>query len=271
MLKTFHLDTKRSPLVKYQRTLLIISVIVIFLPIMSISYYPYSARDVQNLNEQQIPSQFDWRNENILTPVKHQLNLGSCGVFSAVAVFEALIKRKTGKTVDLSEQQIINCSSDWVPSGISAVDAMKFMKENGIVLEAAPPYKDKKTTKRPDHPFDFKLNDYHSVVTNKIPLNDKIKTIKKAIFQYGPIATNMIFYKDLNNYKSGIYVYDGKSEELGGHWIAIVGWRDDPDEVNGGYWIARNSWGEKWGENGYFRIKYGECGIDDFWFVYGIY
>ncbi|MDH4272263.1 MAG: hypothetical protein OEW18_09840, partial [Candidatus Aminicenantes bacterium] len=64
-----------------------------------------------------IPSRFDWREKDIMTPVKHQLNLGSCGVFAAVAVFESLIKKETGKTVDLSEQQVINGSRDFVPSG----------------------------------------------------------------------------------------------------------------------------------------------------------
>ena len=81
----------------------------------------------------------------------------------------------------------------------------------------------------------------------------------------------MIFYEDLDRYKSGIYEYDGKSKEIGGHWVVIVGWQDDPNIKNGGYWIARNSWGPDWGEKGYFRIAYGECGIDDFWFVYGVY
>ncbi len=32
-----------------------------------------------------IPSGFDWRDKDIMTPVKHQMNLGSCGVFAAVA------------------------------------------------------------------------------------------------------------------------------------------------------------------------------------------
>jgi len=89
--------------------------------------------------------------------------------------------------------------------------------------------------------------------------------------KYGPVATNMIFFEDLDRYTGGVYIHDGKSEEQGGHWVVIVGWKDHPEVKNGGYWICRNSWGEKWGENGYFKIPYGECGIDDFWFVYGIF
>jgi C1A family cysteine protease len=218
-----------------------------------------------------IPSRFDWREKEIMTPVKHQMNLGSCGVFAAVAVFEALIKKETGNVVDLSEQQIINSSRDWVPSGISSVDAMKHMKQYGLVSEERLPYEDRQTDKTPDGPPDYTLTDYRSVVTHGLALPEKIRTIKEAVWQRGPVATNMVFYEDLDRYKQGLYLYDGKSKEQGGHWVVIVGWRDDPGVKNGGYWICRNSWGDRWGENGYFNIAYGECGIDDFWFAYGVF
>lgn len=42
-----------------------------------------------------------------------------------------------------------------------------------------------------------------------------------------------------------------------GHAIAVVGY----DSVER-YWIVKNSWGANWGENGYFRIGFGECGIE---------
>lgn len=49
----------------------------------------------------------------------------------------------------------------------------------------------------------------------------------------------------------------------GYHCVAVVGY-DDED----GCWICKNSWGTGWGEEdggkrGWFRIKYGECGIDN--------
>ncbi|MBN2437501.1 MAG: hypothetical protein JXL20_02755 [Deltaproteobacteria bacterium] len=206
-----------------------------------------------------------------MTTVKHQQNLGSCGVFAAVAVFESLIKKETGNEVDLSEQQIINGSRDFLPSGISSVDAMKYMKRHGLVREERFPYRDQKTDDVPEGPADYILTDYHYVHTDKLALAGKIRTIKQAVLEHGPVATNMIFFADLDRYRQGVYIHDGKSAEQGGHWVVIVGWRDDPAVKNGGYWICRNSWGARWGEKGYFRIPYGECGIDDFWFVYGIF
>ena len=39
--------------------------------------------------------------------------------------------------------------------------------------------------------------------------------------------------------------------------MAIVGYDD-----NTGCWICKNSWGTGWGEQGFFRIAYGQCNIE---------
>ena len=222
-------------------------------------------------NTENLPSGFDWRQHNIMTTVKNQGNFGACGAFAAVGVFEALIRKETGVTVDISEQHIINCSPDWKSSGISASNALKFMRLSGIVSEGSLPYESKRSDNVPGKNSDYFLTENHDVTVANYPLETRISMFKEAIYKYGPVATNMNYYSDLNSYTGGVYTYNGTSPEIGGHWIVVVGWKDEPRIKNGGYWICRDSSGPDYGENGYFRIAYGESGVDDYYFCYGIY
>jgi C1A family cysteine protease len=43
----------------------------------------------------------------------------------------------------------------------------------------------------------------------------------------------------------------------GGHCVTLIGYDDAQ-----GCWIGKNSWGTGWGEAGFFKIAYGECGIE---------
>ena len=76
------------------------------------------------------------------------------------------------------------------------------------------------------------------------------------------METGFTVYADFMSYSGGIYEHVTGGVR-GGHAVKIVGWG-----VEGGinYWICANSWGTSWGEEGFFRIKMGECGIDqDVW------
>jgi len=56
-------------------------------------------------------------------------------------------------------------------------------------------------------------------------------------------------------YFGGIYTPE-YGDIVGNHAICIVGYNDVEK-----CWICKNSWGTSWGEDGWFRIAYGECGI----------
>ena len=65
------------------------------------------------------------------------------------------------------------------------------------------------------------------------------------------------------NYKSGIYTPTSSDVE-GGHAIKIVGYgTDNVEGENVDYWLCANSWDTTWGISGYFKIKQGECGIEE--------
>jgi len=74
--------------------------------------------------------------------------------------------------------------------------------------------------------------------------------MKKEIYTRGPISCTMDVTDKFEDYMGGIY-----SEHLPftmpNHVISILGWGVDG---NTEYWIGRNSWGNYWGETGFFRI-----------------
>jgi len=106
-----------------------------------------------------------------------------------------------------------------------------------------------------DH-TDFKADKYtYTGMTQSASGPDNIK---QMIMEGGPVETAFTVYTDFENYVSGIY-HHVSGGMAGGHAVKIVGWGvEDGTE----YWKVANSWNPHWGESGYFRIKFGEGGID---------
>jgi cathepsin B len=87
------------------------------------------------------------------------------------------------------------------------------------------------------------------------------KNIMKEIYENGSVEGTFTVYEDFGDYESGVYQHVTGSY-LGGHAIKMIGWGVTEEGVK--YWLIANSWNERWGENGYFRMLRGknECGID---------
>lgn len=94
---------------------------------------------------QSLPAKFDWRDKNKVTPIKNQGQCGACWAFTTVATIESAWAIKHNEMLDLSEQQLVDCSStgNYKNVGCSGgrMDiAYKYVVDNGIGTEANYPY-----------------------------------------------------------------------------------------------------------------------------------
>ena len=91
--------------------------------------------------------EIDWRNRGIITPVKNQGKCGSCWAFGATAAHETyqIQFRNQPKTICLSEQQLVDCSTEQ-PYGNTgcnggyAVRALEYIKDFGQTTNESYPY-----------------------------------------------------------------------------------------------------------------------------------
>jgi len=127
----------------------------------------------------------------------------------------------------------------------------------GCPMAKSPPkYSKCDADARPPHD-DFQADKY-SYRGNTVTASG-VRGIQQAIMAGGPMEVAFTVYSDFENYAGGIY-HHVSGEAAGGHAVKVVGWGVE----NGvSYWKIANSWNPYWGEKGYFRIKFGEGGIDD--------
>lgn len=84
--------------------------------------------------------------------------------------------------------------------------------------------------------------------------------IKAEIYARGPVAAG-VNAEEILEYTGGV-VNKPNADKGVNHIVSIVGWAA---EGNNQHWVVRNSWGEYWGERGFFRIAMGgnQLGIED--------
>ena len=85
--------------------------------------------------------------------------------------------------------------------------------------------------------------------------SDRVHKIKAEIYARGPVAAG-INAEPILRYAGGVVHNKHFWDRMVNHIVSIVGW--GTDEITGEeYWVVRNSWGQSWGELGYFRIETG--------------
>lgn len=199
------------------------------------------------------PSRLDWRDrsgKDYVTPVKDQLSCGSCVAFATCAAVESRMligTARPGGSIDLSEAHLFYCGApNSCDTGWFYTKALDYAKKHGIGEEADFPYT----------PGNQPCQTIQAVVTVPRYQTAASQIARKQALQKGPVIGGFRVFQDFYAYRRGIYTHV-TGEFLGWHAIAVIGY-DDEEQC----WIAKNSWGAGWGEGGFFRIGYGECGID---------
>ncbi|MDD1720319.1 MAG: DUF2341 domain-containing protein [Methanoregulaceae archaeon] len=211
--------------------------------------------------EATLPPNLNWRTYNggdYTTPIKSQGSCGSCWAFGTIATFESKIEISAGLPAlnpNLSEQDLVSCSGAGNCGGGRQDLALNYLQAKGTVDETCFPYRASNLPcsgcKPPTDPSRYKIQSYV-----KVPVSET--AIKQALMR-GPVVALYKVYSDFENYRSGVYKHVSGSYR-GNHVVSLVGYGTD---AGGTYWIAKNSWGTGWGEAGWFKIRAGDCGINE--------
>ena len=129
--------------------------------------------------------------------------------------------------------------------------------EPGCPHESSPEHSNKCDAAAKSGHDDFSSDQY--TFSGRAQTASSVNAIKQMIMKGGPVETAFTVYTDFENYAGGIYHHVSGSV-AGGHAVKIVGWGS---EIGVDYWKIANSWNPYWGEDGYFRIRLGEGGVDD--------
>lgn len=212
---------------------------------------------------QTYPTAFNWVSKTgIISNVKNQASCGSCYSFASMEALQALYQIKKGPAIDalhvinLSEQQVVDCSKSYGNNGCSGglmEYVYKYLAATPIMLEADYPYTAKVATcKYSSTKGQFKTTGY-SMITKNNP------TAHVAALQTGPVAIALAASSStFQLYKSGIISSTACGTKMD-HAVTLVGYGNE----NGtDYWLIKNSWGATWGESGYLRIVRNMSGTD---------
>ena len=203
----------------------------------------------------------DWRTKGYVTEIKNQGQCGSCWAFSTTGSLEGQLFNATGKLVSLSEQDLVDCSDKYGNNGCKGGlmdNAFRYIKANdGIDTEASYPYR------AHDERCTFNANNVGAMLTGFVDVpHGNEDALMSAAGSVGPISVAIdASHSSFQLYKKGVYYEERCSSSKLDHGVLVVGYGT---ESGGDYWLVKNSWGTRWGMEGYInmaRNKNNNCGI----------
>lgn len=226
--------------------------------------YTIYVANYTEINE--IPYYYNSAALGYISSVKDQYSGGNCWAFAAISTLESCIKKITGEEIDLSEENMKNLLAKYSDYGRKTDTNHGGLFETafgyltswlGPVYESDDHYDDKSVLS----PILNSVLHIQNIIFLKRDSYTDNDEIKKAIMKYGAVTTSMLYDSDYY-YNNSFYIPPAYCD-YADHEVTIVGWDDNYSKYNfkytprgDGAWICKNSWGDEWGDNGYFYASY---------------
>ena len=212
-------------------------------------------------DETPLPEKYDMRDYGRVSPVRDQGRYGTCWAFASLGALETTLLPMEEDIFSVDHMSMCNSYALDVNSGGEHTMSIAYLAAwQGPVLEKDDPYGDGMSD--PNLTAEKHLEE--ALIIN----GREDETIKSAIFRYGAIETSIYsaleYVDSYSMYYSSeyaAYYYDG--DETPNHDVVVVGWDDNFPKENftiqpegDGAFICKNSWGEEFGDDGYFYVSY---------------
>ena len=217
------------------------------------------------------PEKYSALSRGYVTTPKNQGVYGTCYSFAVTSAVETnLIKnKKATKAIDLSEYQLVyglfkeygyNIKKA-ASYGITINETHMFMNRDFyFTTESKINYS---LIKNGATPSATALSSGTVAIKNAYRIDSTQNNIKGAIGKYGSVVASTYIADAYFNASKSTYNLTATNYAKQNHAIVIVGWDDNYSKNNfkikpkkNGAWLCKNSWGPKWGINGYFWMSY---------------
>lgn len=221
-----------------------------------------------DLTTDAIPESWDARDEwpDCVPEVIDQGECGSCWAVSTSSMLSwrsCIAHDGVGPGLVLSAQELLECEDESNACDGGYIDhALVYLEEEGVALDACLNYLADETDESCSAAQEFAADACaESEGTTRFSAQEcyrfsssDLETVQRELMTRGPIVAGYSIYDNFADYEEGVHVPSGDAS--GGHAVVVTGWGVD-EESGELYWSALNSWGDEWGENGYFRIQRG--------------
>jgi len=255
-----------------------------------------------NYNFGNMPDNFDWRTLGAVTSVKNQAYCGSCWSFSTAADVEGTWYLATDELISRSPQQLVECNTmNLGCDGGYPFAAMQYLSHIGGMLSWDDLPYDKVfegdalanpvgTPTCNTHLINEKMKTHqvaHIGGWQMVALGDEYEDLMRVVLlKNGPLsiafnANGMDYYihgvaggcSSAEDCEAGSVSHpdiDGEGDMFTcdptslDHAVLAVGYGvQTTDNGDIPYWLIKNSWGDAWGEDGYYRLVRGTnaCGV----------